>query len=258
MLPLIEARALDVEYGPTSVISGIDLAVEEGRIVTVIGPNGAGKTTLLRALLGLVKPTRGQVIRRTGLSIGYMPQRLMIDQTLPITVGRFLRLAGNGQKPDLEAALEMVGAPGLINAPLHHISGGQVQRVLLARAMLRRPDLLVLDEPAQGVDLTGQTDLYQLIANIRDRHGCGVLMVSHDLHLVMAQADEVVCINHHLCCAGHPEAISRDPSYVELFGAREAQSLAPYHHHHDHAHDADGSVMPVAPDPPDLETRPDV
>jgi zinc transport system ATP-binding protein len=176
-----------------------------------------------------------------------MPQQLTIDPTLPITVHRFLQLAGNGQRLDPATALGEVGARGLMNDSLHQISGGEVQRVLLARALLREPDLLVLDEPDQGVDVGGQVDLYGLIARIRDDHGCGVLMVSHHLHLVMAAADEVVCINRHLCCAGHPEAVSRDPGYVELFGAREARTLAPYHHHHDHTHAADGRVVPVRP-----------
>ncbi len=247
MPPLIEARGLEVRYGAKTAISGIDLAIGEGRIVTLIGPNGAGKTTLLRALLGLVKPARGEISRRPGLSIGFMPQHLNTDPTLPITVRRFLQLAGSGQRSDLEAALAEVGAPDLMNASLHQISGGEVQRVLLARALLRRPDLMVLDEPDQGVDVGGQVDLYRLIARIRDEHGCAVLMVSHHLHLVMAAADEVVCINHHLCCAGHPEAVSRDPGYLDLFGARDAQTLAPYHHHHDHTHAADGRVVPVGP-----------
>jgi zinc transport system ATP-binding protein len=141
--------------------------------------------------------------------------------------------------------LEEVGAAHLLESSLHAISGGEIQRVLLARALLRDPDLLVLDEPAQGVDVIGQTELYGKIAEIRDTHGCGVLMVSHDLHLVMAAADEVVCINHHLCCAGHPEAVSRDPNYVALFGDREELGLAPYHHHHDHVHTVDGRVVPV-------------
>lgn len=248
MVRLIEARGLEVRYGAKAAISGIDLAVDEGQIVTLIGPNGAGKTTLLRALLGLLKAARGEIWRRPGLRIGYMPQRLMIDPSLPITVRRFLQLAVDRHKPDLVSALAEVGASGLMNASLHQISGGEVQRVLLARALLRRPDLLVLDEPVQGVDLGGQTDLYRLIARLRDDHGCGVLMVSHDLHLVMAAADEVVCINHHLCCAGHPEAVSRDPRYMELFGGREAQTLAPYQHHHDHTHGADGRVVPNLPE----------
>lgn len=165
-----------------------------------------------------------------------------MDPTLPLSVLRFLRLVPGVDRARAQAALKEVGAEHVIDNPVQSISGGEMQRVLLARALLREPELLVLDEPVQGVDVAGQAELYSLITRLRDRHGCGVLMVSHDLHLVMSTTDQVVCLNRHVCCSGHPEQVSGDPAFVELFG-KNAQSLAIYHHHHDHAHDLHGAVV---------------
>ena len=246
---LIEAESLSVTRRGKKILSNAGVRVRAGEIVTLIGPNGAGKTTVVRIVLGLMKPDRGEVFRRPGLVVGYMPQRLHIDPTLPLTVGRFLALGAKRGRPRTldrtNRVLEEVGAGSIIDTPLEAVSGGEFQRVLLARALLRDPDLLVLDEPSQGIDVTGQADLFGLISRIRDQRGCGVLMVSHDLHLVMAQTDEVICLNHHVCCAGHPETVANDPSYIELFGKQVADSLAVYHHHHDHAHDADGRMVPL-------------
>jgi len=171
-----------------------------------------------------------------------MPQKLHVDPTLPLSVLRFLRLVPGVDRARAQSALKEVGAEQVIDSPVQSISGGEMQRVLLARALLREPELLVLDEPVQGVDVAGQAELYSLITRLRDRHGCGVLMVSHDLHLVMSTTDQVVCLNRHVCCSGHPEQVSGDPAFVELFG-KNAQSLAIYHHHHDHAHDLHGAVV---------------
>jgi zinc transport system ATP-binding protein len=188
-----------------------------------------------------------------------MPQRLQIDPTLPLTVGRFLLLGGNQRNGQgrVRAAevLDEVGAGTIMETPLQAVSGGEFQRVVLARALLRDPDLLVLDEPSQGIDVNGQAALYRLIASIRDRRGCGVLMVSHDLHLVMADTDEVVCLNHHVCCAGHPETVTSDPNYIQLFGKQVASTLAVYHHHHDHEHDAGGNVVSLAEAALDTEKK---
>ena len=178
---------------------------------------------------------------------------MTIDPALPLSVERLLQLAlasgalsarANAQAR-IREALDEVGAGHLARATMQELSGGELQRVFLARALLREPELLVLDEPVQGVDVAGQAELYSLIARIRERHNCGVLMVSHDLHLVMATTDRVICLNHHICCAGHPEAVSRDPAFVALFGPQAVKSFAVYHHHHDHGHDARGDVVPI-------------
>ncbi len=240
--PLIRLQQVSVGFRQESVLENVQLTVSAGEIVTLIGPNGAGKTTLVRAVLGLLKPDSGSVWRKPRLRIGYMPQKLTVDPTLPLSVLRFLRLVPGVDRHTALAALAEVGAEQVIDSPLQNISGGELQRVLLARALLREPELLVLDEPVQGVDVAGQAELYRLITQLRDRHGCGVLMVSHDLHLVMSTTDQVVCLNRHVCCSGHPEQVSGDPAFVELFG-QDAQSLAIYHHHHDHSHDLHGAVI---------------
>ncbi len=239
---LIRLEQVGVTFAGQNVLENIALSVEPGQIVTLIGPNGAGKTTLVRAVLGLLKPHSGTVWRKPKLRVGYMPQKLHVDPTLPLSVLRFLRLVPGVDRTRAQAALKEVGAEHVIDNPVQSISGGEMQRVLLARALLREPELLVLDEPVQGVDVAGQAELYSLITRLRDRHGCGVLMVSHDLHLVMSTTDQVVCLNRHVCCSGHPEQVSGDPAFVELFG-KNAQSLAIYHHHHDHAHDLHGAVV---------------
>ncbi|HYM32424.1 MAG TPA: zinc ABC transporter ATP-binding protein ZnuC [Candidatus Cybelea sp.] len=236
--PLVEARSVDVIFGTNQVLHGVDIAIRPGEIVSLIGPNGGGKTTLVRVVLGLLAPTRGKLTHQYGLVVGYVPQRLAIDPILPLTVRRFLTLGGPAGEGSCRAALGEVGLSDLLDQPVQQLSGGELQRTMLARALLRRPQLLVLDEPAQGVDLAGQSDIYNLIARIRDTLGCGVLLVSHDLHLVMAATDTVVCLNHHVCCTGRPEAVRADPAYLALFGAKSATALAVYTHRHDHVHDA--------------------
>ncbi len=251
--PLVDVAGMEMRLGGAAVLTDVDLRVGEREIVTLIGPNGSGKTTLVRVVLGLLTPRRGRVYLRPGVRVGYMPQRVVIDATLPITVGRFLALGTPGSRRRQDEVLEEVGASRVANNAIQSISGGELQRVLLARALLRDPELLVLDEPVQGVDVTGQREMFELIARIRDRRGCGVLMVSHDLHLVMAATDTVVCLNRHVCCSGHPEAVSRHPAYLALFGPFADDGLAVYTHRHDHRHGTGGEVTPVAPgeDPPD-------
>lgn len=226
------------------ILDRVSLHLAQNRITTIIGPNGAGKTTLLKILLGFIRPTSGSLYRRPFLKIGYMPQKINISTLLPLTVKRFLELASSGanQKlhPKLITCLEKVGGVALIDSQVAHLSGGELQRILLARALMDNPDLLVLDEPAQGVDVLGQADLYQLIAHIRDEYHCGVVLVSHDLHVVMSASDDVLCLNTHVCCSGHPDIIQQNPAYLNLFGPQKAESmagLAPYIHHHDHRHD---------------------
>ena len=243
---LIAGTGLTVELGGQAIINGVDIAVGVGEIVILIGPNGSGKTTLVRTLLGLVEAELGSVMRKDRLVIGYVPQHLQIDPTLPLTVARFLMLGTRASAGDLAAALGEVGVAQVLDSPVQSLSGGQMRRVLLARALLRDPDLLVLDEPAAGVDVAGQAALYDLVKSIRDRRGCGVLLISHNLHLVMAAADRVVCLNHHVCCEGQPASVSRNPAFLDLFGADAGRALAVYTHDHDHDHDHDLSGEPIA------------
>lgn len=239
---LLSARGLCVHTGGRQLLDHIDLDLHEGEIVTVIGPNGAGKTTLLKALLGFTAPSSGVVTRADTLRIGYMPQKLSLNPLLPMTVQRFLRQTQTSDAA-IASALTETGVASLSQQSLHKVSGGELQRVLLARALLRQPQLLVLDEPAQGVDVCGQADLYRLIGELRNRYHCGVLLVSHDLHLVMAATDTVICLNQHICCQGHPEHVSQHPEYLQLFGGKKiADDIAVYTHHHDHDHDLHGNV----------------
>ena len=246
---LVRLSQINVRFGQDQVLNNINLNLHDNCITTLIGPNGAGKTTLVKVILGLVPPSSGNIWRNPGLRIGYMPQKLHIDRTLPLTVTRFMRTLTRVAHETMRAALRAVGAEHLVDKSIHDLSGGETQRVLLARALLRDPQLLVLDEPVQGVDLNGQIELYRLITKIREQRRCGVLMISHDLHLVMASTDHVVCLNHHVCCSGHPESVSNDPSFLELFGPAQASTLALYNHHHNHRHDIHGDVITDQPQP---------
>lgn len=224
------------------LVEGVDLSIRRGEIVTLIGPNGSGKSTTAKLLTGVLRPDAGSVTRLPGLRVGYVPQKLAIDWTLPLTVDRLMTLTGPHARAQVQQALEAVGIAHLARAEVQHLSGGEFQRALLARAMVRRPDLLVLDEPVQGVDFSGEVALYDLISRIRDETGCGVLLISHDLHVVMAATDTVLCLNGHVCCRGTPDSVARSPEYLALFGARAASTLAIYQHHHDHTHLPDGRV----------------
>ena len=243
MSSLVTLDDISVTFAQRRVLAGISLTLQPGKILTLLGPNGAGKSTLVRTVLGLLTPDRGSVQRAPGLRIGYVPQKLHIDPTLPVTVERFMRLTGGSRRADILPALKRVQAGHLLQAPLQKLSGGETQRVLLARALLNQPQLLVLDEPTQGVDVNGQVALYDLIDQLRRELNCGVLMVSHDLHLVMAKTDEVLCLNHHICCSGTPEAVSQHPEFIAMFGPRGAQQLAIYRHQHNHRHDLQGRIV---------------
>ena len=234
--PLLEVSEVNLELGKRLLLEKVNLRIGRGEILTIIGPNGAGKTTLLRVALGLQKPTVGTVVRKPGLTIGYMPQSLHLDPTLPLTVKRFLTLACNNDLDRVLPLLAEVGATHVLESAMQTLSGGELQRVLLARALVREPDLLALDEPVQGVDVHGQVELYQLISRIRNQRGCAVLMVSHDLHLVMAATDQVLCLNRHICCSGTPESVTNDPAFVELFGPAAVQYMAVYVHDQNHHH----------------------
>jgi len=233
--PLIEAHGLSVAYGHADpVLRHVNFVLYPGEIVTVVGPNGSGKSTFVRTLLGMIRPAEGQVTRAPGLRVGYVPQKLHLDPSLPLTVARFLRLHRRLDAAAIEALLGRVGVPGLAERELATLSGGQFQRVLLARALTGSPQLLVLDEPTQGLDQPGTAGFYRLIEDVRRELGCAVLSVSHDLHVVMSASDRVICLNGHICCEGTPSVVSNAPEYRALFGLGTGGALALYQHHHDH------------------------
>jgi zinc transport system ATP-binding protein len=244
---LIWARGIIVNRAGRTLLQDVDIEVGAGEIVTLIGPNGAGKTTLVRVLLGILTPNRGQVWRQRGLIVGYVPQRLGIDRSIPLTVARFVALGRAGAREEVARVLSEVGASALIERQLSDLSGGELQRVVLARALVRSPALLVLDEPVRGVDYAGEAELYTLIGRLRSERGFGVLLVSHDLHIVMAQSDRVICLNRHVCCSGVPHSVAQHPEYGRLFGAQAARAIGLYQHHHDHSHDLAGAPSGPAP-----------
>jgi zinc transport system ATP-binding protein len=235
--PLLRLSGISVRLGGRPVLESVDLSVAPGRIVTLVGPNGAGKSTLLRVALGLLAPDHGRV-ECTAHRVGYVPQRVKVERLMPLDVRRFLAAAAPGADP--APVLAQVGAGGLLRRSVADLSGGEMQRVLLARALLRRPDLLALDEPAAGIDVGGQAEMYDLIAGLAHAQGVGVLLVSHDLHVVMAATDLVICLDRRVCCSGPPATVGRHPDYLALFGARAAASLALYAHAHDHAPPSSG------------------
>lgn len=236
-MPLIEAQDIEVRHGATRAVFGVSLTVNAGEIVTIVGPNGSGKSTLMRALVGAVAVDQGKITRQKGLRIGYVPQTLHIDPSLPMNVQRFLNLPKRVPLAKLRDALERTGVEGLETRQLTNLSGGQLQRVLLARAILNEPQVLVLDEPTQGLDQPASANFYQLIESLRDDLGCAVVMVSHELHVVMSATDRVICLNGHICCEGTPEVVTAAPAYRELFGTGTGGALALYRHDHDHGHD---------------------
>ncbi|MGJ8584452.1 MAG: metal ABC transporter ATP-binding protein [Marinosulfonomonas sp.] len=240
-MSLIETQGLTVRYGTAPVLENVDFHISEGEILTVVGPNGSGKSTLIRALLGVLPLAAGHVTRSPGLKIGYVPQRLKIDDTMPLNVARFLDLPHPAPADRVAQISKRVGIVGLETRPMTGLSGGQFQRVLLARALLVNPHILILDEPTQGLDQAGVATFYQLIEQVRAETGCAVLLVSHDLHVVMSASDRVVCLNGHVCCEGSPQVVLEAPEYRALFGGGTGGTLALYRHEHDHSHDHDHS-----------------
>ncbi|PQZ48017.1 metal ABC transporter ATP-binding protein [Ochrobactrum sp. MYb15] len=241
--PLIDLKGAGVYRDGRWLVRNVDLTIHRGEIVTLIGPNGAGKSTTAKMALHILKPDEGEVHHIKGLRIGYVPQKINIDRTMPLSVERLMTLTGPLPKADIVRALDAVGITHLLKAEITNLSGGEFQRALMARALARKPDIMVLDEPVQGVDFSGEAALYELIAKLRDDTGCGVLLISHDLHLVMAATDRVICLNGHVCCSGTPRDVTASPEYLRLFGSRAVGPLAVYEHHHDHTHLPDGRVM---------------
>lgn len=239
---LIQSQNISLHIGGKELLSGISINISKAEIVTVIGPNGAGKTTLLRLLLGLIPASSGSIYRKPKLRIGYLPQRAVFNPVLPLSVSRIMNLTGNYSKSQIETSLEETGVLALRDKPVSQLSGGEYQRVMLARALLRNPDLLVLDEPVQGVDYMGESELYNLIGDLQKSHDCGLLMVSHNLHVVMASTDRVLCLNQHICCEGQPKDVTQHPEYLRLFGLDSGSALAIYSHQHDHKHHISGEL----------------
>lgn len=238
-MSLLSAQNLSVRLGGNTVLHNVDFRIDRGEIVTIVGPNGSGKSSFLRTLVGAIKPTEGRIERQAGLRIGYVPQKLQVNPTLPMTVRRFLSLPRRHSAANITAAMELTGMPQIENQQMVDLSGGQFQRVLLARALLENPDLLILDEATQGLDQPGSAAFYQQIESVRHELGCAVLMVSHELHVVMAASDRVVCLNGHVCCEGAPEIVASAPAYRALFGTGTQGALALYRHDHNHRHDED-------------------
>ncbi len=249
--PLIRATGLGIRRGGRWLIRDVSLSLAPGEAVTIVGPNGGGKSTLVKTLVGLFRPDAGTVTRQRRLSIGYMPQRLALDSTLPLPVHRLMTLTRRYPRAQVEAALARTGVAKLYAAPVTTLSGGELQRVLLARTILARPQVLVLDEPVQGVDYAGEASLYRLIGDLKTELACGVLMVSHDLHLVMARTDRVICLNGHVCCSGTPAHVTSNAEFQRLFGPRAADVYRVYHHQHDHSHEPDGGLHLVHSQPHD-------
>lgn len=238
---LISLENVSVEYDDKPILENICLDVVSNRVVTLIGPNGAGKSTLAKVILGLINPTCGVVHRDPKMNMGYVPQKFHIDKLMPISVSRFLNLYAKPSQDTYEKAINKSKVTKLLKHQLHHLSGGEMQRVLMAQALMREPDLLVLDEPSQGMDISAQSELYQLIKDIKSDYNVGVVLISHDLHFVMQGTDEVICLNKHVCCHGAPKDVRKTPEYAKAFGIK-SEGMTMYIHEHDHVHHLDGGV----------------
>ena len=238
-MKLIEITDLSVQYGSKLILQNINLSLADGEIVTIVGPNGSGKTTLFKAIIGTAPINTGTLKIRPNLKIGYVPQQLIIDKTLPITVERFLKVAQKTNVKTLANAMNLVGTEDLLTFQMNNLSGGELQRVLLARALIAQPDVLLLDEATRGLDQPGVANFYRMVDGIRKNTNCAVLMISHDLHVVMGASDRVICLNGHICCEGAPNSVASSPEYQALFGSDVDGTFALYRHHHGHNHQTD-------------------
>ena len=229
---LIEVRNLNVAYGRKKVLKDVNLTLSKDEIVTIVGPNGSGKTTLFKSIIGSVPITSGKVFIKPNLKIGYVPQVLNIDRSMPLTVERFLKLAKNRNDQGLIKARQILGSDDLLSNQISNLSAGQLQRVLLGHALMNDPDILLLDEATRGLDQPGSAAFYKKIEEIRDTTGCAILMISHDLHVVMSASNRVICLNGHICCQGEPKSVASSPEYKAMFGSKVEGTLALYQHDH--------------------------
>ena len=238
---LVKLENAGVQIISKWLVKGISFEISQGQIVTLIGPNGSGKTTTAKMILNIMNADEGQITRNTD-KMAYVPQKINIDWTMPLRVIDFMKITNNLNDNQVVESLTTTGVDKLLYNQIHNLSGGEFQRVLIARAIAKKPDLLVLDEPVQGVDYNGEIALYNLIKKISVNLNCGILLISHDMHFVMSTTDHVVCLNGHICCSGTPSSVVKNPEYIKLFGEHNSETLSYYQHHHDHSHDNDGSV----------------
>ena len=238
---LVKLENAGVQRMSKWLVKGISFEISQGQIVTLIGPNGSGKTTTAKMILNIMNADEGQITRNTD-KMAYVPQKINIDWTMPLRVIDFMKITNNLNDNQVVESLTTTGVDKLLYNQIHNLSGGEFQRVLIARAIAKKPDLLVLDEPVQGVDYNGEIALYNLIKKISINLNCGILLISHDMHFVMSTTDHVVCLNGHICCSGTPSSVVKNPEYIKLFGEHNSETLSYYQHHHDHSHDNDGSV----------------
>lgn len=236
MTDLIAASNITVNRGETKILDNVSLTIGQSEFITILGPNGGGKSMLLKCLMGFYIPDNGNIKRKRHLRIGYVPQQFTSEQTMPISVGQFLRLRKKVSAEELETITAETNIEALVNKPLNILSGGELQRILLARALIAAPDLLILDEPAQNLDISGQLAFYKLLSEIYEKRSFSILMVSHDLHMVMATTKKVICLFHHICCSGEPQVVTKDPEFITLFGNDMAEMMAVYQHGHNHSH----------------------
>ena len=229
---LIEVQKLNVAYGKKKVLKNVNLTLSKNEIVTIVGPNGSGKTTLFKSIIGSIPITSGKISVKRNLKIGYVPQVLNIDRSLPLTVERFLKLAKNRNDQGFLRAQQILDSDDLLSSQISNLSAGQLQRVLLGHALMNEPDVLLLDEATRGLDQPGSAAFYKIIEEIRDATGCAILMISHDLHVVMSASSRVICLNGHICCQGEPNSVASSPEYKAMFGSKVEGTLALYQHNH--------------------------
>jgi zinc transport system ATP-binding protein len=239
--PLVKLENAGVYKSSKWLVRGISFEVNKGQIVTLIGPNGSGKTTAAKMILNILNADEGLITSNTN-KMAYVPQKINIDWTMPLRVIDFMKITSTINNTQIIEALTLTSVEKLLYNEVHNLSGGEFQRVLIARAVAKKPELLVLDEPVQGVDFNGEIALYNLIKKISDKLNCGILLISHDMHFVMSATDHVICLNGHICCSGTPSSVIKNPAYIKLFGEHNAETLSYYQHHHDHSHNNDGSV----------------